>query len=90
MDGSEGDPNDEDIGSGEPPIQSVISPDVLREFIMLSLWMINDFNSSIKQKHFNTLGRNTRFLSASQFVYPLSLKSVTTGVLKTLECTSRC
>ena len=39
----------------EPPIQSIISPDGLREFIMLPLWTINAFNSSIKQTHFNTL-----------------------------------
>ena len=56
MDGSKSDSNDkEDVVSAEPPIQSVIGPDGLSEFIMLPLWMINDFNSSIKQKHFNTL-----------------------------------
>ena len=50
-----GDSNNDDIDIGEPPIQLVIGPDGFREFIMLSLWMINDFNSSIKQQHFNTL-----------------------------------
>ena len=56
VDRSESDSNeDEDIGNDEPPIQSVISPDGFREFIMLPLWMINDFNLSIKQQHFNTL-----------------------------------
>ena len=55
VDGSEGDLNGEDIGSVEPPIQSVIGLDGLRKFIMLSLWMIKDFNSTIKQKHFNTI-----------------------------------
>ena len=56
MDGSESDSNDEgDIVSSESPIQFVIGPNDLREFIMLPLWTINDFNSSIKQKHFNTL-----------------------------------
>ena len=38
-----------------PPIQSLIGPDGFREFIKLPLWTINDFNSSIKQLHFNTL-----------------------------------
>ena len=56
VDRSENDSNeDEDIGNDEPPIQSVIGPDGFREFIMLPLWMINDFNLSIKQQHFNTL-----------------------------------
>ena len=54
VDRSEGDSNDEDL-SAEPLIQSVIGPDGFREFIMLPLWTINDFNSTIKQKHFNTL-----------------------------------
>ena len=56
VDGLEGDSNDEeDIGSVEPPFQSVIGPNGLREFIMLLLWTINEFNSSIKQKHFSML-----------------------------------
>ena len=55
VDGSDGDLNDEeDIGNVEPPIQSVIGPNGFREFIMLPLWTLNDFNSSIKQKHFST------------------------------------
>lgn len=55
VDMSEGDSNDDDLVSGDPPIQSVIGPNGFREFIMLLLWMINDFNSSMKQQHFNTL-----------------------------------
>jgi len=39
----------------EPPIQSVICPDGLREFIILPLWMVNDFVSTIKESHFNIL-----------------------------------
>ena len=39
----------------EPPTQSIIDPDGLREFIILPLWMINDFISTIKESHFNTL-----------------------------------
>ena len=53
-DGSESDSN-EDIRNDEPLVQSIIGPDGFREFIMLPLWMINDFNSSIKERHFNTL-----------------------------------
>ena len=62
VDGSEGDSNDEDVGSAEPPIQSVIGPDGFRQFILLPLWMVNDFNSSIKKKHFDTLREKYQIL----------------------------
>ena len=52
---SKGGSNDGLIGD-EPPIQSVIGPDGLREFILLPLWMVNDFISKIKKPHFKTLG----------------------------------
>ena len=56
MDESKSDSDDkEDVVSAEPPIQSVIGPNGLSKFIMPPLWMIDDFNSSIKQKHSNTL-----------------------------------
>ena len=50
----------EDVSSdglvdAEPPIQSVIGPNGLREFIMLPLWTISDFRSIIKESHFKTL-----------------------------------
>ena len=77
VDGSEGDLNGDDIDIGEPPIQSVVGPDGFRKFIMLLLWTINDFNSSVKQTH---LRRSTKYPSTSQCVYLLSMKSVTTRV----------
>ncbi|KAL0013999.1 hypothetical protein SO802_001068 [Lithocarpus litseifolius] len=43
------------LGESEPPPQSVIGPDGMRKFVMLSLWMVNDFTSSIKESHFKTL-----------------------------------
>ena len=42
----------------EQPIQSVVGANGLREFIMLPKWTVNDFNSTIKEKHFNTLRAN--------------------------------
>ena len=42
----------------EEPIKSVIGTDGLREFIMLSEWTVNNFRSTIKEKHFNTLRAN--------------------------------
>ena len=54
MDRLEGDSSD-DFDNAEPPIQSAIGPDGLREFIMLPLWTVNDFTSSLKESHFKTL-----------------------------------
>ena len=77
VDGLEGDLNGDDIDIGEPPIQSVVGPNGFRKFIMLLLWTVNDFNSSVKQTH---LRRSTKYPSMSQCVYLLSMKSVTTRV----------
>ena len=43
------------MANAEPPTQSVIGPNGLREFILLPLWMVNDFRSIIKHKNFDTL-----------------------------------
>ena len=51
MEGSEGGSSDGLIGD-DPPIQFVIGPDGLREFILLPLWTVNDFISKIKEPHF--------------------------------------
>ena len=42
----------------EQPIKSTVGADGLREFIMLPKWTVNDFISTIKEKHFNTLRTN--------------------------------
>ena len=55
VDGSKDDLNDKYIVSVEPFSQSVVGPDGLRQFILLPLWTVNDFRSTIKQKHFDTL-----------------------------------
>jgi len=47
--------NDDVVDDVWPPIQSVIGPDGLREFIMLPIWTINAFTSTIKESHFKTL-----------------------------------
>ena len=51
---SEGDSTKGIVGA-EAATQSVIGPDGLKKFIILPLWMVNDFISTIKQAHFNTL-----------------------------------
>ena len=54
MDRLEGDSTDGLIGA-ELPTQSVIGPDGFREFIILPLWTVNDFISTIKESHFKML-----------------------------------
>ena len=54
MDRSEGDSTNGLVGA-EPPTQSIIGLDGLREFIILPLWTVNDFISTIKESHFKTL-----------------------------------
>ena len=39
----------------EPPIHSVMGPDGLRKFIILPIWKVNDFVSTIKENHFKKL-----------------------------------
>ena len=58
---SEGDSTD-GLDGAESPTQFVIDPDGLREFIILPLWMVNDFISTIKQAHFNTLREKYQIL----------------------------
>ena len=45
----------QDPDVNKSPIQSVVGPDGLRKFIMLPIWTINDFTSTIKESHFKTL-----------------------------------
>ena len=61
MDRSEDDYSD-DLDGSEPPIQSIIGFNGLREFIMLSLWTVNDFVSTIKESHFKTFREKYQIL----------------------------
>ena len=45
----------QDLDDTESLIQSVMGPDKLRKFIMLPIWMVNNFTSTIKESHFKTL-----------------------------------
>ena len=45
----------QDLDDNELPIQSVVGPNGLRKFIMLPIWTVNDFISTIKEPHFKTL-----------------------------------
>ena len=42
----------------EQPIKSVVGTDGLRKFVMLPEWTVSNFNSTIKEKHFNTFRVN--------------------------------
>ena len=89
MEGSEGGSSDGLIGDN-PPIQSVIGPDGLREFILLPLWTVNDFISKIKEPHFKTLRIGTKYPSIYLCVYLTSQSSIITRVLRTWEFMSKC
>ena len=52
------DPEEGSDDGEEQPIKSIVSVDGLREFIVLSEWTVNDFNCTIKEKHFSTLRAN--------------------------------
>jgi len=45
----------DNLDGDEPPIQSIIGPNGPKEFIMLPLWTVNDFRSTIKELHFKSL-----------------------------------
>ena len=57
MDGLKSDTNEDSDNekSVESPIRSVIGPDGLRKFVLPLMWTVNNFNSTIKKKHFDTL-----------------------------------
>ena len=65
----------EDSDDGEEqPIKSVVGADGLREFIMLPEWTVNDFNSTIKEKHFSTLRANYQILDNIPIRLPYKLE----------------
>ena len=54
---------EEGFDDGEKqPIKFVVGTDGLREFVMLLEWTVNDFNSTIKEKHFSTFRANYQIL----------------------------
>ena len=58
----------------EQQIKSIVGVDGLREFIMLPEWMMNDFNSTIKEKHFSTLRANYQILDNIPIRLPYKLE----------------
>ena len=58
-----GDSNDEEnVENVESPIRSVIGLDSLKKFVLPLMWTVNDFNSTIQIKHFNTLRERYQIL----------------------------
>ena len=56
VDGSESSTSeDSDKENIESPIRSIVGPDGLRKFVFPLMWTVNDFNSTIKRKYFDTL-----------------------------------
>ena len=58
----------------EQPIKSVIGIDGLRDFVMLPKWTVNDFTSTIKEKHFSTLRANYQILDNIPICLPYKSK----------------
>ena len=46
---------DSDEENVESPIRSVVGLYGLRKFVFPLIWTVNDFNSTVKRKHFDTL-----------------------------------
>lgn len=77
MDGSESyasedSDGEENVENVESPIRSVIGPDDLRKFTLPLMWTVNDFNSAIKRKHFNTLWERYQILVDIPICLPFS------------------
>lgn len=47
--------NEENVRNAKSPIRFVIGPDGLRKFLLPHMWTVNEFNSTIKRPHFETL-----------------------------------
>ena len=60
--------------SEEQPVKSVVGADGLREFIMLPEWTVNDFTSTIKEKHFKTLRAHYQILDNIPISLPYKLE----------------
>ena len=65
---------DEGLDDAELPIQSVMGPDGLREFIMLPIWTVNDFTYTIKESHFKTLREKYQIPANIPFCLPYLLE----------------
>ena len=95
VDGSEsgssrGSNREKNVESAEPLIQSVIGPDGFREFLLPLMWTVNDFNSTIKRPHFETLRERYQIPVGIPSVCLSNSKSATTGMSKTSGCISSC
>ena len=47
--------NEENVRNAKSPIRFIIGPDGLRKFLLPHMWTVNEFNSTIKRPHFETL-----------------------------------
>ena len=89
MDRPEGDSSD-DLDDAEPSIQFVIGPDGPKEFIMLPLWTVNDFRSTIKESHFKTLRIKYQIPDNIPLHLPYKLEKCYYKVLKASGFMSKC
>ena len=80
----------DDLDGTEPPIQSVLGPDGLREFIMLPLWTVNKKSLPLNKHTSTHLRKNTRYPTPYPSVYHTNPRSVTIEVLMTSGYMSKC
>ena len=66
--------NGEHVENVESPIRSVNSLDDLRKFLLPLMWMVNDFNSTIKKPHFKTLWERYQILVNVPIRLPFKFK----------------
>lgn len=72
--GSGGDLNSSNMIYIDPPVQFVIGSDGLKEFILFPLWTVNDFNSTVKKKNFESLRERYQILVGIPIHLPFNSK----------------
>ena len=80
----------QDLDDNETSIQTVVGPDGLRKFIMLPIWTVNDFISSIKEPILKHSGASTKSLTTYLSVCLISRRNVTMTILTPSRFMSKC
>ena len=84
------DDSSEGLDDAKPPVQSIVGPNGLREFIMLPYGRSMTLPLQLKNLTLKHLGRSTKSPSTYPSVYPTCQKSVTTRVLRPSGFMNRC
>ena len=71
---SGGSNREEYVENAKSPLRSIIGPDGLRKFLRPLVWTVNDFNSSIKRPHFETLRERYQISTNVRIRLPFKFK----------------